>query len=143
MIFDRMLWLNPSDNQGVRFLVEEVRTRTAWGRIARNGTERPITSRNQSPVHSRDILCCPQDVADSQNAPWSSLFAAANALRELGPWEWMDDNQVFGVKVQRRVKWPGGRLGMKGEVLDWLRTLARRVWTFTEESNREGSGPFR
>ena len=29
-IFDRMLWLNPTDNQGVRFLVEEVRTRTAW-----------------------------------------------------------------------------------------------------------------
>jgi hypothetical protein len=29
-IFDRMLWLNPADNQGVRFLVEEVRTRTAW-----------------------------------------------------------------------------------------------------------------
>jgi hypothetical protein len=27
---DRMLWLNPTDNQGVRFLVEEVRTRTAW-----------------------------------------------------------------------------------------------------------------
>jgi hypothetical protein len=29
-IFDRMLWLNPTDNQGVRFVVEEVRTRTAW-----------------------------------------------------------------------------------------------------------------
>jgi len=24
------LWLNPSDNQGVRFLIEGVRTRTAW-----------------------------------------------------------------------------------------------------------------
>ena len=29
-IFDRMLWLNPSDNQGVRFLIDEVRSRTAW-----------------------------------------------------------------------------------------------------------------
>jgi tetratricopeptide (TPR) repeat protein len=29
-VFDRMLWLNPSDNQGVRFLVDEVRARTAW-----------------------------------------------------------------------------------------------------------------
>jgi hypothetical protein len=29
-IFDRMLWLNPSDNQGVRFLIHEVRDRTAW-----------------------------------------------------------------------------------------------------------------
>ncbi len=29
-IFDRMLWLNPSDNQGARFLVDEVRTGTAW-----------------------------------------------------------------------------------------------------------------
>jgi hypothetical protein len=29
-IFHRMLWLNPSDNQGVRFLIEEVRARTAW-----------------------------------------------------------------------------------------------------------------
>jgi len=29
-IFDRMLWLNPSDNQGVRFLIDEVRTETAW-----------------------------------------------------------------------------------------------------------------
>jgi tetratricopeptide (TPR) repeat protein len=29
-VFDRMLWLNPSDNQGVRFLIDDVRTRTAW-----------------------------------------------------------------------------------------------------------------
>jgi len=29
-IFDRMLWLNSTDNQGARFLVDEVRTRTAW-----------------------------------------------------------------------------------------------------------------
>jgi hypothetical protein len=28
-VFHRMLWLNPSDNQGVRFLIDEVRTRTA------------------------------------------------------------------------------------------------------------------
>jgi hypothetical protein len=29
-IFKRMLWLNPSDNQGVRFLVEDVRAGAAW-----------------------------------------------------------------------------------------------------------------
>ena len=29
-IFDRMLWLNPSDNQGVRFLIDEVKAKTAW-----------------------------------------------------------------------------------------------------------------
>jgi len=29
-VFDRMLWLNPSDNQGVRFLIDEVRTKTVW-----------------------------------------------------------------------------------------------------------------
>lgn len=29
-IFDRMLWLNPSDNLGVRFLIDEVRAKTAW-----------------------------------------------------------------------------------------------------------------
>ena len=29
-VFDRMLWLNPSDNQGVRFLVDDVRAKTAW-----------------------------------------------------------------------------------------------------------------
>ena len=29
-IFDRMLWLNPSDNQGVRFLIDDVRAGTAW-----------------------------------------------------------------------------------------------------------------
>ena len=29
-IFDRMLWLNPTDNQGVRFLIEDVRARKAW-----------------------------------------------------------------------------------------------------------------
>ena len=27
-VFDRMLWMNPSDNQGVRFLLPRVR---AWG----------------------------------------------------------------------------------------------------------------
>jgi len=25
-----MLWLNPSDNQGVRFLIDDVRARVAW-----------------------------------------------------------------------------------------------------------------
>lgn len=29
-IFDRMLWLNPSDNQGVRFPVDEVRAQKPW-----------------------------------------------------------------------------------------------------------------
>ena len=29
-IFDRMLWLNPYDNQGVRFLIEDVRGGDAW-----------------------------------------------------------------------------------------------------------------
>jgi len=29
-VFDRMLWLNPSDNQGVRFLIDDVREGTAW-----------------------------------------------------------------------------------------------------------------
>ena len=29
-VFDRMLWLNPSDNQGVRFLVGDVRARRRW-----------------------------------------------------------------------------------------------------------------
>lgn len=30
-VFERMLWLNPTDNQGVRFLIDEVRAKTAWG----------------------------------------------------------------------------------------------------------------
>lgn len=29
-VFDRMLWLNPSDNQGVRFLIDDVRGKVAW-----------------------------------------------------------------------------------------------------------------
>jgi hypothetical protein len=29
-VFDRMLWLNPSDNQGVRLLIDDVRAGTAW-----------------------------------------------------------------------------------------------------------------
>ncbi len=29
-VFHRMLWLNPSDNQGVRFLIDEVRAKTPW-----------------------------------------------------------------------------------------------------------------
>jgi tetratricopeptide (TPR) repeat protein len=29
-VFERMLWLNPSDNQGVRWLLDTVRRRKAW-----------------------------------------------------------------------------------------------------------------
>ena len=29
-IFERMLWLNPSDNQGVRFEIESVRANLVW-----------------------------------------------------------------------------------------------------------------
>lgn len=31
-ILDRMLWLNPTDNQGVRFLISDVRGKVAWER---------------------------------------------------------------------------------------------------------------
>jgi len=30
LIYDRMLWLNPSDNQGVRFLIDEIRAKVVW-----------------------------------------------------------------------------------------------------------------
>jgi hypothetical protein len=29
-VFERMLWLNPPDNQGVRFLIDDVRAKTEW-----------------------------------------------------------------------------------------------------------------
>jgi tetratricopeptide (TPR) repeat protein len=29
-VFQRMLWLNPSDNQGARFLINAVRSRKSW-----------------------------------------------------------------------------------------------------------------
>jgi len=29
-VFGRMLWLNPTDNQGARFLIDDLRARTAW-----------------------------------------------------------------------------------------------------------------
>ena len=29
-VFDRMLWLNPSDNQGVRFLIDRIRAKGPW-----------------------------------------------------------------------------------------------------------------
>jgi tetratricopeptide (TPR) repeat protein len=29
-IFQRMLWLNPSDNQGIRFIIKDVRMKKAW-----------------------------------------------------------------------------------------------------------------
>jgi hypothetical protein len=29
-VFNRMLWLNPSDNQGVRFLMSDVRAKRSW-----------------------------------------------------------------------------------------------------------------
>jgi hypothetical protein len=29
-VFERMLWLNPPDNQGVRVLIEDVRARRRW-----------------------------------------------------------------------------------------------------------------
>jgi hypothetical protein len=29
-LFEKMLWLNPSDNQGVRFIIDEVKAKTVW-----------------------------------------------------------------------------------------------------------------
>src|SRR5262249_22989900 len=29
-IFNRMLWLNPSDNQGVRFLIDDIHAKISW-----------------------------------------------------------------------------------------------------------------
>jgi hypothetical protein len=36
-VFARMLWLNPADNQGARFLIEEVRARKQWKDHASKG----------------------------------------------------------------------------------------------------------
>jgi cytochrome c-type biogenesis protein CcmH/NrfG len=36
-VFEQMLWLNPPDNQGVRFLVEAVRARKQWKDRASKG----------------------------------------------------------------------------------------------------------
>ena len=33
-IFNRMLWLNPSDNQGVRLIIDEVRKKARWEHCA-------------------------------------------------------------------------------------------------------------
>jgi len=30
VVFERMLWLNPTDNQGARFLIDSVRAKKAW-----------------------------------------------------------------------------------------------------------------
>jgi hypothetical protein len=37
-VFERMLWLNPSDNQGIRFLLPSVQKRAAW--VDDEGTRR-------------------------------------------------------------------------------------------------------
>lgn len=29
-IFQKILWLNPSDNQGARFVIDEVREKKSW-----------------------------------------------------------------------------------------------------------------
>jgi len=29
-VLERLLWLNPSDNQGVRFVIDAVRAGTGW-----------------------------------------------------------------------------------------------------------------
>jgi hypothetical protein len=36
-IFERMLWLNPSDNQGIRFLIDDVKDEKSWRKDAYHG----------------------------------------------------------------------------------------------------------
>ncbi|MDA2927581.1 hypothetical protein MYX78_10205 [Acidobacteria bacterium AH-259-G07] len=47
-IFDRMLWLNPSDKQGVRFLIDELRTGTAWEDRQNDLTNEPLSLRGRN-----------------------------------------------------------------------------------------------
>ena len=37
-VFDRMLWLNPADNQGARFLLDDVKARMTWEESTRAAT---------------------------------------------------------------------------------------------------------
>lgn len=30
LVFERMLWLNPTDNQGIRFLIDDARAGNPW-----------------------------------------------------------------------------------------------------------------
>ena len=56
-------------------------------------------------------------MSEALNSQWADLFVAANAFRELGPWAWMNDSQVFGVAepTKGEIAWCAV-LGMKGEV---------------------------
>jgi len=37
-VFERMLWLNPADNHGARFLIEDVRAKMTWEESTRAAT---------------------------------------------------------------------------------------------------------
>ena len=56
-------------------------------------------------------------MSEALNSKWVDLFAAASAFRELRPWAWMTDGQVFGVKepTKGEIAWCA-MLGMRGEV---------------------------
>lgn len=47
-VFDRMLRLNPTDNQGVRFLLAEVQSKKAWQDPTIPGGEREDRRRSRS-----------------------------------------------------------------------------------------------
>ena len=68
-------------------------------------------------IHRRDCFHYSPSMSDALNSQWTDLFAAASAFRELGPWSWMTDSQVFGVKepTKGEIAWCAV-LGLKGEV---------------------------
>lgn len=56
-------------------------------------------------------------MSEALNSQWADLLVAAGSFRELGPWAWTNDSQVFGVKEPNReeIAWCAV-LGMRGEV---------------------------
>ena len=69
---------------------------------------------------------------------WKNLYDAALAFRDIEPWEWMSDSDVFG--VQNPEDGEIGYccvLGELGEVSAWSSTLEPRVLNNTETFNRE------
>jgi len=71
-ILDRMLWLSPSDNLGVRFIIDEVRTKTAWEE--RENELQPNDTTREAPMDLKLL---------KETPPWDWPEAAGKMLLEI------------------------------------------------------------
>ena len=152
-VFERMLWLNPSDNQGARFLVAQVKAGLTWEEAEARGAaeatrvrtpyDPPSASRSAVPVDMASLVFAMDD--HEPGHAWYLDLESGELVPDLGdlgdddpefPREYLEDESRF-LRVE-----PRSSREAWGDMAEFVETVGDRALRQRLADAIEGEGAF-